>query len=265
MYEYARVYVLYVMSSYQIWSNSCPLSSFTITFSLSEKLVSHSPQYIYSFVKDKQSLKCCHPSLCSQLSFLLLQLLLPPLSPPLCDIPSAHCPTFSATVHADTTTLFHKMLLPLLTLLLRCYHLSVEGKVGNEGNGRSPFMPFHWWMDLGISQLLFPTCMHLCWMNKSFLSVHLLPFYSLSITCLSPRLCPSITEDRTHLIIFTEPSRHKALTSEKTRRARWHGKWCQEVVPKGSAQNLYVSRLVDYPLSPPCLLYQSLLKMHQHS
>lgn len=51
--------------------------------------------------------------------------------------------------------------------------------------------------------------------------------YSLSITYFSPRLYLSAVENRAHLRIFTEPTRHKALTLEKMKRAGWFGWWCQ--------------------------------------
>lgn len=51
--------------------------------------------------------------------------------------------------------------------------------------------------------------------------------YPLSIACLSPRLGLSMVEDGTHLIMFIEPTRHKALTLEEIRKAGWYGLWCQ--------------------------------------
>ena len=65
-------------------------------------------------------------------------------------------------------------------------------------------------------------------LNEQIFLLHALPsLYSLSITCLSPRLCLTTVEDRTHLIIFTESTKHKALSLEKTRRAAWCGWLCQ--------------------------------------
>ena len=63
--------------------------------------------------------------------------------------------------------------------------------------------------------------------EQIFLLSPLTFLYSLSITYFSPRLYLSVVENRAHLRIFTEPTRHKALTLEKMKRAGWFGWWCQ--------------------------------------
>lgn len=121
------------------------------------------------------------------------------MSPPLGDTPFSRCPVCLPREYAITTHL-HKVLLPLTTCLLRCYHLSP----GGEGKGGSPFMPLPWWVGCGNS---LPYAFHNTFTSElneqMFLRCPLTSLHSLSITCLSPKLYISIVRGRKRSIPCT--------------------------------------------------------------
>lgn len=143
---YVCVHIFPAVSSYQFKFNSFPFCTFINTSSGSGKLGSHYPQYIYSFAQYKQSQWFVISSLPTTSAPLLLFALPPqtlhtPLSPPLCDTPSPHCPMASSIVHTAITTHLHKMLLPLITAII--FFQGREGGKGKEGH-HSCLFPDGW-------------------------------------------------------------------------------------------------------------------------
>lgn len=167
----------------------------------------------------------CHPSLCSH-----------PLYSASSDAAHATAPLYvtsppyaeDSTTHAATVT--HQIPLPLPTQLLRCCYLSLSRmersrKVGSEG--REDHYAFSLMDGFETLPNVFHNTYAFVFNEQIFLLYPLAFLYSLSIPYFSPRLCLHLVENRTHLRIFTEPTRHKALPLEKMKRAGWFGWWCQ--------------------------------------
>lgn len=163
---------------------SFPISLFSNSFSDSEKPGSHSPQHIYPFFQYKDSPKRSHSSLCCH-----------PLYSASSDTADTSAPlyvtsppyTATSATHAAALTKYH----PFPTHLLRCCCLSPGWKGTGRWEGKKITGSFHWWMDLRISQMFATTRMHLCLMNTSLFSLHLLSF-TLSALPASLQGCVSV-------------------------------------------------------------------------
>ena len=110
--------------------------------------------------------------------------------PSLCNIPSLHCGFSYPCCYCHSLNSApspHPAPKMLLSLSLQ------DGKEQEGGKWREGkiTMPFHWWMGLRLSQMFSTTHMHLCLMNKSFFSIHLLSF-TLSALPTSLQGCVSV-------------------------------------------------------------------------